>query len=115
MNNRNTLVTALVFATAFFSWWSMRWLAIASIAAGRSTPIFGATFFIVAAIAVSLGLIRLISARGRPDGMTWWLVTAPVALLIVPFAAAVWLVFLLVTRRVASRVRHGMAVPGATS
>jgi hypothetical protein len=115
MNNRNTAFAAVAFATAFVAWWSMRWLAIGSVAAGRSISFFGAAFLVVAAVLFSLGLVRLVRTGGRPDGMTWWLVTAPATLLIVPLAAAVWLMYLLVTRRVASRVRQGMAIPGASS
>lgn len=107
MTHRKMILAALAFTAASVAWSSMRWLAILNVGSGRAVPIFWTTFFVVAAVTLGMGLVRLLKAGGRPDGLTLWLFTAPVTLLVVPVAAALWLGYLLVGRR----FRAALTVP----
>lgn len=107
MTHRTMIPAALAFTAAFVVWSSVRWLALVNVGSGRAVPVFWVTFAVVATAALGLGLVRLVRSPGRLDPLTFWLVTAPVSLLVVPMASAIWLGYLLIGRR----FREGLALP----
>jgi hypothetical protein len=95
------LVTAV--AVGVLLVWSARWMALFQLSAGNAPAVFWTSYVVMAAALFGWGAHRLTAARGRADGVTWWLLAAPLTLIAAPLAAGAWLGYILIERRSASR------------